>query len=237
MKLILPLFLASLLCASIAMASPLTGTFQMNGVVTATSTAFTWTGVNGTTPNMFTLSLGTGTFAGEDGQNNIQDLNSTTEPVGTTFPPQDFIDFSVTPGLPSLWIDFIPMGNGGAAGCSQPATGTVPPQTCTPPIPGGSPITFQNNNENGTVTGSSATWTSSGVTSDGSSHWTGIFTSQFVGQSYQDVLHTFATTGSVTAAYSANVAVGPNVPEPATVLTGGLGALFVILVRRRRRQV
>ncbi len=235
MKRGLHLLLASLLCASIAMASPLMGMFQMSGVVTATITTLTWAGVDGTTPDVFTLALGTGSFASENGQNTIHDLDSATEPVGSVFPPQQFINFGVTPGLPSLMVNFIPMGNGGAAGCSQPANGTVPPQTCTPVIPGGSPITFQNNNDNGAVTGSSATWTLSGVTSDGLSHWTAIFTSQFVGQPYQDVLATLAANGHVTDAYSANVSVTA-IPEPQTALMMGLGVLLVIFGRLRRRQ-
>jgi hypothetical protein len=134
-----------------------------------------------------------------------------------------------------LLIDFIPMGNGGAAGCALPPAGTSPPQTCTPPIPGGSPVTFVNNDVGGAVTGSSATWTFSGVTSDGQSKWTGIFTSQFVGQSYQQVLADFASVGSVTASYSANVTVSA-IPEPDTLGLTALGFLFTLLGYRRRRR-
>lgn len=205
----------------------------MNGIVTATPTAFTWDGVGGTPADVFSLSLGTGSFTVADGTNAIHNLNNTTEPVDVVFPPQDFIDFTVAPSLPSLEINFVALGNGGAAGCAMPAAGTTPPQTCTPPIPGGSPITFQNNNVNGVVTGSSATWTFSGISSDGESTWSGIFTSQFVGQSYQDVLTQFATTGSVTASYSANVTVSP-IPEPSGLLLGAAGFLCTLLCCRRR---
>jgi hypothetical protein len=232
MKLKLYLLPASLLCASMALASPISGTFQMNGVVTATATTLDFLGVDGTTPNVFTLSLGTGSFASENGTNTIHNLNQATEPVNTTItPPQDFIDFTVMPGLPSLMVGYIPMGNGGLAGCSMPASGTVPPQTCTVP---GSPITLQNNNDGGVVTGSSATWTVTGPTSDRSANWTGVFTSQFVGQSYQDVLATLAAHGSVTDSYSANVTVSA-VPEPGTLLTAGFGMLLAALIARRRR--
>lgn len=207
----------------------------MNGIVTAFPTMFTWANVSGSPADQFTLSLGTGAFAAADGTNAIHDLNNSTEPVNTPFPPQDFIDFTAAPTLPSLLIDFIPMGNGGAAGCGMPASGTTPPQTCTPPIPGGSPITFQNNNVNGMVTGSSATWTFSGVTSDGLSSWNGVFTSQFVGQSYQQVLADFASVGSVRASYSANVTLTP-IPEPQTLGLSALGILFILLGFRRRQR-
>jgi len=233
MKCKAPLLTALLLCASAAIAAPITGTFQMNGIVTATPTAFTWEGVSGSPADVFSLSLGTGSDAMEDGTDTIHDLNNTTEPVGVVFSPQDFIDFTVVPGLPPLLINFVPMGNGGTAGCSAPAAGTTPPQTCTPPIAGGSPITFQNNNVGGTVTGSSATWTFSGITNGGQSTWNGIFTSQFVGQSYQQVLAQFAATGSVTASYSANITVSA-VPEPATLMLIGLSLLLMLPICRRK---
>ncbi len=233
MKCKAPLLTALLLCASAAIAAPITGTFQMNGIVTATPTAFTWAGVGGSPADVFSLSLGTGAYAVEDGTDTVNNLNNVAEPVGAVFPPQDFIDFGVVPGVPALLINFVAMGNGGAAGCTLPASGTTPPQTCTPAILGGSPITFQNNNVNGTVTGSSATWTFSGITNSGQSVWNGIFTSQFVGQSYQQVLASFATTGSVTASYSANITVSA-VPEPGTLMLIGLSLLVMLPVCRRK---
>ena len=232
MKCKLLLFSALLASASSIVAAPISGTFQMNGIVTAFPTAFTWAAVSGSPNDVFSLSLGTGSFATENGTNAIHNLNNATEPVGVNFAPQDFIDFTVVAGMPSLNINFIPPGNGGLAGCSAPAAGTAPPQTCTV---AGSPITFQNNSVGGTVTGSSASWTFSGVTSDGLSRWNGVFTSQFVNQSYQQVLATFASTGSVTASYSANITVTA-LPEPGTALLGGTGLLFAFLSFRRRKR-
>jgi hypothetical protein len=48
-----------------------------------------------------------------------------------------------------------------------------------------------------------------------------------VGESCQQVLASFATTGSVTASYSANITASA-VPEPATLMLIGLGLLLML---------
>ncbi len=114
-------------------AAALSGTFNLSGILTATTTANTWN--SDQAPNlsqMFTLSGGTGSFATENGQDMIDNMNNTTEPVGSTFTPQPFISFLVVPGLPVLDVNFIAAGIGGTAGCSASPAVTTPPQTCTP---------------------------------------------------------------------------------------------------------
>jgi hypothetical protein len=224
-----------------ACTTPTSCTFNMGGIITVTPSTITW---NGDQPppigpgGVFTLTLGTGVFSTANGQNAIHDLNISTQPVGSAFSPFDFIDFLTNPSLPSLMLTFIVPGNGGTAGCGQPAAATTPPQTCTPENPPfGSPFTFQNNSAGGQVTGSSATWTFSGVTADNAATWQAIFTAQFIGQSYQDVLSSFTTVGSTQKQYSANAQVFiSTVPEPGTMaLMGGGFILFWAALRRRRR--
>lgn len=209
-------------------ATPISGTFDMSGIVTVTTTQMTFN--SDVAPNladMFTLSSGTDSFAGKDGQQGVNDLNIATEPVGSTFAEQPFI---IVPGLPSLDINFIYAGTGGSADCTAtPAVG----QTCTPPNPGGSPFTFTNDNPP-TAIQSSAQWVFSGVTSDGLSTWTANFTSQF-NTPYQTVLAAFepGNAGFVSNSYSATatVVVSP-IPEPGPLALTAFGVIALAGFRR-----
>jgi hypothetical protein len=229
-------------------AAAIFGTFDMTGYVTVTATTMTFSSDTTTpmTPNVFTLAAGTGSFAAEDGNNTIQNLNIATEPVGTSFANTQFIVFDQTPGLPDLDLNFIAAGQGGSAGCSEAPAATTPPQSCTPPNPGGSPFTFTNysNPAPPPPTVSGATWVVSGMTSDGLSTWTATFTSQF-NEPFQDVLSAFAPGGSGsvgnTFSATATVTVTPiqsAVPEPASGFTTALGGGLVLVsltLRKFRR--
>jgi len=216
---------------SVASATPISGTFNMSGTVTVTATTMTWNSdVSPFAPGMFTLSSGAGSFAGADGQNAIDALNISTEPVGAAFAPAAFISFDVGPALPGLEVDFISAGIGGSAACSlAPAVG----QTCTPPNPGGSPFTFTNES----LGQSGAQWVVSGVTSDGLSAWTGVFSSQF-NEPFQTVLSAFAMggSGSVSNSFAATltVTVTPT-PEPFPFVTLAFGLVVLVACRKYRQ--
>src|ERR1017187_4885392 len=153
--------------AGSALASPLSGTFNMTGTVTVTPTLIEWNSdISPFTAQMFSLSAGTGSFSGENGQNAVENLTLLTEPIGVFFAPDPFISFDVVPGLPGLSINFIFAGAGGSAGCALPTPAVG--QTCTPANPGGSPFTFINNNPP-TAIQSQAQWVFDGVSSDGAS--------------------------------------------------------------------
>lgn len=222
-------------------ASAISGTFDMSGIVTATTTTNTWqSDVFPNTADMFTLSAGSGSFVGENGQNTIDNMNSGSEPVGVAFAPQPFIVFDVVTGLPALDINFIAAGIGGSAGCGATPAVTTPPQTCTPVIPGVvSPFTFSNNPPPSAIQ-SSVQFIVTGVTSDGLSTWDGIFTSQFP-VPYQTVLAAFAPggSGSVTNSYSATITVTPipTVPEPMSLSLIGIGLVGLGVLRRRQRTI
>jgi hypothetical protein len=230
------IFLGALLACGIGLpcswAGPITGTFNMNGEITVTATTITWNSeVTPNLANMFTLSAGAGAFATEDGQNEIATLLISSEPVQTTFTPSVLMTFLVSSGLPNLDVSFIYAGNGGSTGCTEaPAVN----ETCTPTNPGGSPFTFTDDS----ASTSDAKFVFAGVTSDGLSDWTAIFTSEF-NQPYQTVLAGFDTGGSASDSYSATVtitAIPTNaVPEPASFLLGGLGAGVLLVSRKRRR--
>jgi hypothetical protein len=220
-------------------ATTISGTFDLTGSVTLTPTTFTWTS-NGGTANQATIVANSdlsGSFVALGGTTvTIADLNSAVEPVGTLFADQNFINFLAAPTFPSLLIDYIAVGTGGAAGCT--ATPPAGGQTCTP---AGSPFTFTNASEKigtTTVIVSSVQFDFSGVTSDGQSSWGGIFTTQF-NEPYQSVL-TNIEAGSDTSAYSdSNLVITETTtttPEPGTLVLFGSGLLGVAgLVRRKIR--
>jgi hypothetical protein len=213
--------------------APISGTFDMSGLITFTPTTTSWnSNVSPNAANFFTLSGGTGSFATANGQTAINSLNISIEPIGTTFTAQPFITFTQDPSLPGLDITFIYAGTGGSAGCTAaPAAG----ETCTLTPPGGSPYTFTDDPGNS----STATFTYSGVTSDGLSQWTATLTSQF-NQPYQTVIAAFGPggSGSVSNSYSGpatvSVIITSVAPEPSALILAGAGLIGLSVWSRSR---
>jgi len=221
-------------------ATPISGMFSIDGNITVSAAMITWANTNAPfTPNQANVGEnGTGSFASLDGTLvTIEDLNSGTEPVGSTFGPDQFISFNSAPaGFPTLLIDYIYPGVFSSAACSaSPAVG----QTCTPTGPGGgaSPFSFANvqGNQGTPPIESEATFTFGGVTTDGGV-WEGQFSADF-NVPYQTVLSTLASSGSVTDTYASSltVTVGAATPEPGSgiMLGSGLGLVLLSLGSRR----
>lgn len=228
------LFLGAILSGLVSglSAAALSGTFDMSGTITVTSTTISWTSdVSPFASQMFSLTAGTGSFSTEDGQDGVANLNIASEPVGTTFANTPFITFDVVPES-ALLLNRLNAGIDGTAGCT--ASPAAAGQVCTPPNPGGSPFNFQNLS----ATQSTASFIFSGVTADGLSTWSATFTSQFNNMSFQQVLASLAASGSVSNSYSANVTVTPipvttPEPTPAFMLACGLGLLAVSFGTKR----
>src|SRR2546423_4354754 len=128
--------LAVLFCASLS-AGPINGSFQFIGETTFTATTITWT--LPPTPDMATITAGSGSFAAPGFVNStitIPDTNSTAQPAGSAFPPITFIHFNspLAATYPNLNLNFIFAGINGTAGCS--ASPPAPGQLCTPSQPG-----------------------------------------------------------------------------------------------------
>lgn len=242
-KLLLATVLVGVFSATVSAASiystclSVTCSFNMNGNTTVTTGTIDWFDVSGLIANLFSFSGGTGVFAAipANSQESIQNLTLATEPVDTLFGPDAFIAFPTNPSFPGLEINFIAPGVFSTATCGgAPANG----QTCTPalPIAGNPPGPFSFINTVNPATGaiqSSATFVFSGVTADGAARWNGIYSAQFL-VPFQTVLGDLATTGHVSAAYSAvDVVIG--IPEPGTMamfIGGGLISISLLLRRR-----
>src|SRR5579871_2692067 len=120
--LVVALVVLGVALSPVAHAAAISGTFDMSGIVTVTTTQMTWqTDATGNAADLFSLTGGTGSFAAADGQNAVTNLNISTEPVGSTFTPTPFISFDVGPALPALDIDYIWPGlDPGSPGCTAP---------------------------------------------------------------------------------------------------------------------
>ncbi len=227
----LPLLLSvgAFLSAPALVASPIFGSIDFSGTITVSNVPQT---IAWTLPpaNKALVGSVTGSFAGLTSTLlTIDDLTNPPATVdGAGFANETFVSFDAAPLLPTLLINFISQGVFSSASC---LTAPAPGQTCTPNVPGGSPFNFINTSQNT----SSATFVFSGVSSDGLSNWTGVFTSQF-NHNFQTVLATLASTGSVSNTYSGTITVTP-IPEPNTLLLV-LGAFGVLVgcIRKKRME-
>jgi hypothetical protein len=210
-------------------ASTISGSFEISGAFTASSNTITWAS-NSAIADQATIGSVSGSFVGLGNTlAGIENLNFASEPVGTPFTPQDFINLLSAPTFPQLDIDYIAPGTGGPAGCAAapPAAG----QTCTP---SGSPFTFLN-----TAAGvSTVSFNFSGVTSDGKSSWNATFTSQF-NESFQNVVAVLDAGGSITSSYSdSNVVIAMTpVPIPGAGWLALTGLLLLAAVGVRLQPV
>jgi len=232
-------FASSVYSVCTAVSGPTACIFTGTGDITVTATGtITWNSdATGHIADFFSLTQGQNVFSviPNGSQEIIHNLNVATEPVGTIFPAADFIDFPVG-GLPALDINFIQKGIDGAAACSLPAAAG---QQCTPEISPGNPGPFNFKNTTDPITGgldTTAQFTFSGVTADGAAKFSDTFSVTFIGQSFQDVLATLASTGSVSHGYSSNelTIVNATTPEPGSMVLIGTGLIGLAAFLRRR---
>jgi hypothetical protein len=215
----------ALLASEAALAVPI-GQFNVVETVRFDTDDIDWAPAGGGTGSAMVIAPTSGVFIGLQGTTAVQkDLNSALQPTGVPFLLADFLTFVAAPTL-SLDLTFIEPGEFGSANCATaPAAG----QICTPT---GSPFNFVNL-ASGSGLSSIVSFAVGGTASDGVSDgaFRGVYTAQFVGLSYQSLLATFGSGGSVTTSYSGSFEV---VPEPGTF--GLVGAALGLLALRARRR-
>ena len=240
------------LSPSLALASPITGSFDISNTPGVTvGLLFTnflcQTGLTATCPapaNYGNFSeSGTGDFAGLN-SGYIHNLSQGTTPAGGGFTLPNFIVFPTAPNI-ALDLNMIFLGVDSPAGCL--ASPAAPGQTCTPqnaafvsaadPL-GLSPLNLQNLNGGG----SSASFAVAGVTRNiatgETSNFNGTFTAQFT-VPYQNLLATVAAGGTITNTYSATFSVtAAPVPEPGSMfmMLGGLLVAGSVGLRKLSRR-
>jgi PEP-CTERM motif len=214
-----------------AYAAPITGELDITGDVAVGATTIDWLPIGGGTGTFAVTASSTGTFSGLAGTTGTsKDLDVSTQPVGLPFSLPNFL---LLPSGITIELTMIDFGVFGSADC---AAAPAPGQNCTPLFPPPkSPFNLTN-----TAVGATASFTIHGVATSADvsvppSNVLGIYTTQFVGRSYQTMLSTIARGGKVRASYSANLIAEQQIPEPSTMYLGlGGFAMAVAGVLRRR---
>lgn len=211
-------------------ATPITGVLDISGSVAVGATTIDWLPL-GTGTGVFKVEPASSGFwsalAGTTGT--AKDLDVTVQPVGSTFLLPGYLTFAAMPNL-SFDLTFIQPGVFPPTDCgAPPAAG----QNCTPLFPPPkSPFNLTN-----TAVGSTASFAVNGNLMQSGSlagTFTGVYTTQFVGQNYQSLLATIQNGGAVQASYSANFSVS-EIPEPSTVSLAITGILLLAGVSGGRK--
>ncbi len=197
------------------------GVLNIAGSVEVSKGSIDFYPVGGGTGTFSIFAPETGIFAPLMGSTGTAlDLNNSVEPINTPVNVPDFMTFAAAPNL-SFTLTELPQGT--FTSCDPPPA--APGQTCTVP---GTPYDLTNQTANSSI----ASFTVDGYLTDTNNPgvqtaFTGIFTTQFESESYQQVVATIEGGGVVDASYSATF-ITTSTPEPASMLTMLSGGLLLI---------
>jgi hypothetical protein len=222
-------FLLSGLLAAPASAVPIVGQLSILGTLSLDADAIAFQAPIPLVGNFLTSEPSGGYFAGIPGislSGIALDLDGASLPVGIPFSLPGFLSsFQGSFSTLAFELTLIEPGAFGSGACgAAPAPG----QACTPP---GSAASFVNFSTGSDVSSIVSFILRGKVTANAGDEgtFTGLYTAQFTGLSYQEVLATIVGGGSVTASYSASFDVVPE-PGAGALLAAGLAALAL---RRR----
>ncbi len=227
-------------------ATPITGRLILDGTslagVDLNTTDFNYAGgvPSATTFGTFLVDAGsTGSFSAyvnDDGL--VRSFNRATVPLGVPTSYANFIQIpSPSPTIEFVLTQLIP-GSYGSADCTAtPAPG----QTCTPPIPGGSPFELSNSSNGTGGINTHADFNVdveainlvTGETSNGQ----GTFSTDFSDTSFQSLLATIEAGGVVTSGEHGDFTItfsGTTTPEPPSMVFVAGGLLVMISAVRRK---
>jgi hypothetical protein len=244
------LFVALLVGGVCLNATPITGRLILNATsnsvgVNLTTTDFNYAGGVPSDLTFGTFNIGVGStmsfaaFIGDSGL--VRSFNNTDVPLGVPTSYANFIQIPTpTPTIEFVLTQLIP-GSFGMADCTA---APAPGQTCTPPIPGGSPIELSNSSNGTGGINTHADFNVdvqainllTGETSNG----VGTFSTDFSNTSLQQLLSTVLAGGTVTSGFGGDFTIvfSSTTPEPPTMLflAGGLLVLGSTVRRKFGRK-
>jgi hypothetical protein len=232
-------------CAGWLSATPITGRLILNGTslsgVNLTTTDFNYSGSgvpSDLTYGSFLVGPGsTGSFASYVGDTGaVRSFNRADVPLGVPTAYSNFITIpSPSPNIEFVLTKLIPGGDSSTNCAAAPAAG----QTCTPPIPGGSPFELSNssNGEGGfnTHVDFNVDVEAINLTTGETSNGEGTFSTDFSDTDYQQLLATIAGGGTVTSGDHGDFTIiFSATPEPTSSALMGGGLLLVAAALRRK---